>query len=227
MDKRFWAIIGAIIIIFLGVVVVRNHKSPASSDSTKPTSHIVGKSAANVTFVEYGDFECPVCGVYFQTVEQVQQKYSDQVRFQFRNLPLTQIHKNAFAGARAAEAADLQGKFWQMHDLLYQNQDQSGQSGWVASDSPLDDYFVGYAKQLGLNIDKFKSDYASTVVNDRINADIAAFNKTGQQLATPTFFLDGTYIPNSKLVDSKTGAPSVDAFSQIIDAELAKKTATP
>jgi len=175
--------------------------------------------------MEYGDYECPVCGIYYSTVKQVAAQFSNDIYFQFRNLPLTQIHKNAFAAARAAEAAGLQDKFWEMHDLLYENQDPTGQNGWVASNDPLT-FFTPYAKQLGLNTTQFNSDYASDKVNNAISADLTAFGKTGQQEATPTFFIDGTYVPNTELTDSKTGQPSVDKFAAVINAEIAKKNPT-
>jgi protein-disulfide isomerase len=166
--------------------------------------------------VEYGDYECPVCETYASTVQQVQQKYNAQIKFQFRNLPLTSIHPNAIGAARAAEAADLQGKFWQMHDVLYEAQNWSE---WSTSNDP-DPYFWTYAQQLGLNVNKFKSDFASSEVNNRVQADLAAFSKTGEQQATPTFFLNGKYVPNAQFVDPSTQAPSIAAFSKVIDAEL-------
>lgn len=219
MDKRFWAIIGVIILIFGGVLFYNSRTTKTTVASA--TNHTKGNLKSSVSIVEYGDYECSACGQFFPIVQQVQQKYGATVRFQFRNLPLSSIHPNAFAGARAAEAADLQGKFWEMHDLLYQNQDTSGQSGWVASKDVLSSYFVGYAQQLGLNIAKFKTDYASATVNDRINADIDAFKATGQQQSTPTFFLNGKIVNNSSFVDS-TGRPSLAAFSSVIDKALGK-----
>ena len=218
MDKRFLAIIGVIVVVFLGVVLFSNHGGSNSKSSSgspgQPTNHVAGTLNSKVTLVDYGDDECPVCESYFSTVQQVAQKYNTQVKFQFRNLPLLQIHPNAYAGARAAEAADLQGKFWQMHDLLY---DPQNWNAWSTSSNP-NPYFWQYAQQLGLNVSKFKTDFSGDQVNNRIQADLAAFSKTGQQEATPTFFLNGKYVPNSKLVDAN--GPSVDAFSKVLDAAL-------
>jgi protein-disulfide isomerase len=184
---------------------------------------VEGKNAKGVTLIEYGDYECPICGAYYQPLKDAVAQYSNDIHFQFRNLPLTSIHQNAFAGARAAEAASLQGKFWQMHDKLYENQDRTGASGWVASRDPLNEYFVNFAKQIGLNIDQFKTDYASGKVNDVINADLAEFRKTGQEQATPTFFMNGTYLPNGGLVDAQ-GNPSADKIGAAIKAEIDKKS---
>lgn len=218
MDKRFWAIIGVIVVIFGGILVFQSHKtnSNGSSSSGQPTNHVLGATTSKVTLVEYGDYECPVCEGYFTTLQQVQQKYADTVKFQFRNLPLLQVHPNAFAGARAAEAADMQGKFWQMHDTLYES---SNWNEWSTSSNP-NPYFRTYAKQLGLNVDTFNKDFASSAVNDRINADMVAFKKTGQQESTPSFFINDKYYANNNFVDS-TGTPSLDAFSKVLDASLA------
>jgi len=220
MDKRFWGIIAAIIVVFGAIFIISgNHnKAAAPSSSSQPTNHVEGQGKDGITLIEYGDYECPFCGQFEPIVEQVQQQYSSAIFFQFRNLPLTQIHQNAFAGARAAEAAALQNKFWQMHNALYQAQDPNGQSGWVASSDPLDSYFTNFAKQLGLNVTQFKTDYASDKVNNTINADLAAFAKTKADEATPTFFLDGTKISPTE---------SVASFQKILDAEIKKKGFTP
>lgn len=216
MSKGFWAVILIIVVALGGVFLLTNHSNTTSgSDNGKPTNHVEGSAKTGVKLVEYGDYECPYCGQFYSIVKQVASQYNDQIQFQFRNLPLTSIHKNAFAGARAAEAAALQGKFWQMHDTLYENQDPNGASGWVASDNPLDDYFVKFAQQIGLNVTQFKTDFASNKVNDAINADLAAFKKTGAEQATPTFFLDGKQIhPGYDVGD----------FQKAIDAEIKAKT---
>lgn len=208
MSGKFWLVIGIIVIVFGGILIFHSDKTSNNSSGT-PSNNIEGKGTTGVKLVEYGDFECPYCEEYFPVVKQVAALYNDQIYFQFRNLPLTQIHPNAFAGARAGEAASLQGEFWQMHDLLYENQDQ-----WVSSSNP-QSYFDIYAKQLGLNMTEFNNDFASTQVNDTIQADIAAFNKTGLPEATPTFFLDGKHI---------TPDPTVASFSQLINAAIKQKT---
>ena len=216
MSKAFWGVIIAIVVVLGGIFWATSSKNPTSSSSNvQPTNHVEGQGSTGVTLVEYGDYECPYCGQYYPTVKQVEQQYDNKIHFQFRNLPLSQVHPNAMAGARAAEAAGLQGKFWQMHDLLYENQDPTGRTGWVADTKDvLDDYFVGYAQQLGLNTTQFKNDFKSATVNDMIQADITAFGKTGAQEATPTFFLDGKQIqPQNNVSD----------FQKYIDAEIKAK----
>jgi len=222
VDKRFLGILAGIIIIFVGIVAISNHSNNGSSGSnsgggTQPTHNVMGNGAKGVTLMEYGDFECPICGAYYEPLKQAVAQLNNDIYFQFRNLPLVSIHPNAFAGARAAQAAALQGKFWQMHDLLYQNQ-----SDWV-NETNVQPIFENYAKELGLNVTKFKQDYASSQVNDAINADLNAFSKTGQEMATPTIFIDGKYVPNTEFTDPQTGAPSADKIVAVVNAEIAKK----
>jgi protein-disulfide isomerase len=220
MSKQFWIALAAIAVILGAILIVTKHdqRTTTGSASGQPTHHVEGTSPAGVTLVEYGDYECPVCGSFYTTVKQVAAAYNDKMIFQFRNLPLTSIHQNAFAGARAAEAAGLQNKYWEMHDLLYTNQ-----SAWAQSND-VEAIFKTYASQLGLNVTQFEQDYASEKVNNAINADLSAFAKTGDEMATPTFYLDGKKVDNTKLIDA-SGQPSVASFSKIIDAEIAKKTA--
>lgn len=206
----FWAIIAAIALLFVGLVAFTGDdaKAPSGGNNTsKATNHVSGSNSTGVRLVEYGDFECEFCGRYYPLVEQVKEKYKDKIEFQFRNLPLIQIHKNAFAAARAAEAADKQGKYWEMYNLLFQNQ-----TSWASAEDakPI---FEQYATQLGLNIEKFRTDAASTTTNEIINADIAEFKKTKEQMSTPTFFLDG------KKIEPK----SVDEFSKLIDEAIKAK----
>lgn len=223
MSKQFWAVIIAVVIILAGILLVtkQDAKAPGGGNSSQATNHIEGQGKAGVTLVEYGDYQCPACGEYYQPLQQVFAKYSKQIFLQFRNYPLTSIHPNSFAAARAAEAAGMQNKYWQMHDMLYQENvayysaQQAGQSysSWIGASDPLS-FFTQYAKTLGLNVAKFKQDYASSAVNSAINADMAAGNKFNIS-GTPTYVLDG------KKIASPT--PTVEAFSAVLDAEIAKK----
>ncbi len=220
MDKRFWGILIVIVLVFGGIFIVSNNNKNNSSDSTTtntPTNHTSGQDKDKVTLLEYGDFECPYCAEYYPIVAQVATAYAPYITFQFRNLPLTTIHPNAFAGARAAEAAGLMGQYWQMHDLLYQQGESyyasnEKSASWISSANPLTD-FDQFATQLGLNVTKFNTDYASTQVNNNINSDVAAFAKTGAQEATPTFFLNGTQVQP---------AASFASFQTFINAAIKK-----
>ncbi|HVA11364.1 MAG TPA: DsbA family protein, partial [Candidatus Dormibacteraeota bacterium] len=195
----------------------KSTNSPTSGNGAL-SQHIEGLGQDHVTLVEYGDYECPYCGSYFPIVNQIAAQYNNQITFQFRNFPLTSIHPNAFAGARAAEAAALQGKFWQMHDLLYQQNEiyyanNQPQNNWVGAPNP-QTYFDQLATQLGLNLTKFNQDYTSNLVNGTINADMAEGNKLGVS-GTPAFFLDGKQISVGE---------SAAQFQSIINTEIAKKT---
>ena len=214
MDKRFFAVIAVIVAVFVGVAVVTNHKKDdtAKNDTTSAsqgTSHSKGSNDAKVTLIEYGDYQCPACEQYYPIINQVLDAYGDKVKFEFRNYPLTNMHPNAYAAARAAEAASLQNKFWEMHDMLY---DSINWQTWTVANNPQTN-FNSYAQTLGLDVAKFQSDFSSSKVNDLIRADMAKGDAI-KITATPTFVLNG------KKLDS-VGA-SVDAFKAIIDPELKK-----
>ena len=213
MSKQFLGVIVAIVVIFFGVYYFSSHNSTktrttSTTTNSKPSDHVEGQGSTGVTLVEFGDYECPYCGEYYPIVKAVVKQYYSQIYFQFVNFPLVSIHQNAFAAARAAEAASMMGDFWQMHDLLYQNQSQ-----WVSSSNPLP-YFLLYAKSLGLNTNTFQKDYNSDAVNNVINADMNKGNSLGID-ATPTFYLDGKQIQPIN---------TTSAFDTLINAAIAQKT---
>ena len=141
--------------------------------------HVRG-SPAGPLIIEYGDYECPYSRQAFHAIEQVEQQLGGNVRFAFRHFPLTGIHPHALAAAAAAEAAALQGWFWDMHELLFHRQK-------ALEDGDL----RGYAAQLGLDVSAFDRDRASTVVADRIRRDIDSGLASRQVLGTPTLFING------------------------------------
>ena len=208
MNKNFWGILAVIFVIF-GTVFFITHKNTNSSTSgnSAPSHNIEGLGKANVKFVEYGDYECPYCEEYSSVVKQVVSDEFNNITFQFVNFPLTSIHPNAFPAARAAQAAGLMGKFWQMHDALY---NPSNWSQWSTSSNPMP-YFQTYATQLGLNLNAFINNYNSNQVNNMIEADITLGNNLNIQ-GTPTFYLDGKQIQVS---------PQVSAFEKLINAAIA------
>lgn len=217
MDKKFWGILGGLVIIAIVLAIIFSGGG-GNTTNAQPTNHVEGSAKYGIKLVEYGDYECPYCAEFYPITNQIASIYANYIQYQFRNFPLTSIHQNALAGARAAEAAALQGKFWQMHDLLYQNNHYDQQTGWVVSGDPLDDYFVGYAKQIGLNIAKFKTDYASDKVNNVIQADMNAGNNLGID-ATPTFYLNGQKLNPTSI--------NISYFEKVINAALEKKGVTP
>lgn len=141
--------------------------------------HILGPASAPVTLVEYGDYECPYCGAAHGIVRQIQQTVGDQMRFVFRHFPLTQIHPHAEHAAEAAEAAAAQDRFWEMHDVLYENQ------------RALDDWhLVGYAEALGLDAARIARELAEDAYHNRVREDFMSGVRSGVN-GTPTFFING------------------------------------
>jgi len=190
MSKRFLLVLIVCVLGLIGVYVATSEKEDAStpkSSGATISNNVIGANKKGVTLVEYGDFQCPACAGYHPLVKQIIEKYKDDIQFQFLNFPLQQIHQNARAAARTAEAAGKQGKYWEMHDILYEQQDS-----WKDSTS-VNTIFDGYATQLGLNLQQLKTDFGSNAVNETINADLAEGQRLGVD-STPTFFLQGKKI---------------------------------
>ena len=130
--------------------------------------------------VEYGDYECPYSRAAFRQIERVEAELGDGVRFAFRHFPLTDIHPHALAASAAVEAAELQGSFWEMHDLLFRRQKALE-----------DDDLLRYADELGLEIEAFERDRAGAPVLNRIRRDVESGIASGEVRGTPTLFIDG------------------------------------
>lgn len=209
MSKRFLAILAVLVVGFVGFLIFngQSDSNEPSNSAISASQHTQGAGNKNVTLIEYGDFQCPSCASYFPVLQQVKEKYGDDITFQFRHFPLTQIHQNAMAAHRAAEAASKQGKFWEMHDLLYERQNLWAQSSNAAQQ------MEDYATELALNVDQFKTDYQSSDVNGVINADLAA-GKEVEVTGTPTFVLNGQKIDSPE--------PTLEAFSKVIDEALSQ-----
>lgn len=165
---------------------------------------VKGSRTASAVLVEYSDFQCPACGAYYPLVKRVAEEYGDKLAIVYRNFPLTTIHKNALRGAYAAEAAGQQGKFWEMHDRLFENQKE-----WSEGENP-QKFFDAYATALNLDMDRFRKDMDSRSVKDKVSADAASAEKY-EVNGTPTFFLNG------KKLDS---VRSFDDFKTVIDEAL-------
>lgn len=141
--------------------------------------HIQGQADAAIELVEYGDYQCPYCGQAYYIVKEIQKKLGDKLKFVFRNYPLEQLHPYAVHAAVAAETAAMQGKFWEMHDILFENQRH-------LEDSSL----VRYAKEIGLDVSKFEKDFGSDELVEKVDRDIASGNRAGVQ-GTPSFYVNG------------------------------------
>ena len=209
MSKRFWVIILLLVAGLMGVIWFSGDKDTAGQTSASSggtiVKHVTGNKDASVALVEYSDFQCPACAAYYPIVEQVVEKYGSKISFEYRHYPLTAIHNNAFAAARASEAAGKQGKFWEMYRLLFANQE-----AWARS-STSQRIFEGYARQLGLDINRYKTDFASSKTNGAINASIREFNSHGWSKSTPTFVLNG----------KKIQPRDAEEFGKLIDQQLA------
>ncbi|OGI97564.1 hypothetical protein A3A11_01905 [Candidatus Nomurabacteria bacterium RIFCSPLOWO2_01_FULL_43_15] len=206
-DKFVLSIIVATILILVGAVFFfskMDSSSSSDSNSSTPVSqenqkllevvsddYIKGNKDASVTIVEYLDFECEACGAYYPLVKQLAEEFKNDVRFVNRYFPLPG-HKNGLPAALAVEAAGKQGKYWEMHNILFDNQ-----KTWGEKQSPDPSIFEGYAKQIGLNMEQFKKDVSSNEVKERVNRDKNSGTKLGVS-GTPTFFLNGEKIPNPK-----------------------------
>jgi protein-disulfide isomerase len=166
--------------------------------------HVYGPADAPVTIIEYSDFQCPACEMYHFVIEKLLASSTYPIRFVYRNFPLSQ-HANAIPSVLASEAADQQGKYWEMHKLIFDNH-----ADWTElSDS--NPVFLGYAAKIGLNIEKYKADIASSTLKSAITKEVADGVALGIN-STPTFFINDKVIVNP---------PSYAEFKTIID-EAAK-----
>ena len=141
--------------------------------------HIQGPADAAVTLVEYGDYECPYCGAAYPIVKELQARMGDRLRFVFRNFPISTSHPHAEQAAEAAEAGAAQGRFWEMHDLLYENQTHLR-----------DQDLHAYAEQLGIDVVRFDKDLAEHVHAPRVREDFMSGVRSGVN-GTPSFYVNG------------------------------------
>jgi protein-disulfide isomerase len=210
LDKIKWVIFSVIVVGILAALIIFpsgskidvskvdvNAVQTANAQDGNIADHVFGKIGSKVTLIEYGDFQCPGCGDINPTIVTVTDKYKDQLQFVFRNFPLTTLHANAKSAAAAAEAAGIQGKYWEMHTKIY-----TAQSDWEnLTGTDRTNFFVQFATDLGLNITKFKSDMASTAVDTKISFDQALGFKINID-STPTFYLDGNNLDSTVWGDS-------------------------
>jgi protein-disulfide isomerase len=161
-----------------------------------------------VTMEEYGDYQCPPCGLLYPELKKIEAEYGSNVHMVFHHFPLTKIHKNALAAAHAAEAAARQNHFWEMHDRLYRNQ-----KSWADEADPRP-IFLGYARELGLDVERFNKDMDSAEVESRITADSQQATSLGI-IGTPTILIDGRQL--------RPEATTPEGIRRGIDFMLAQK----
>lgn len=150
-----------------------------------PLDHVRGPDGAAITLVEYGDYECSYCGEAFPIIKELQRRFTGALRFVFRNLPLPEVHPHAERAAEAAEAVGIQGWFWEMHDLLYQHQDDLS-----------DEALMAYAERAGADVHEVASVLASGAPRQRVQDDVSGAIRSGVN-GTPTFFVNGDHYEGS------------------------------
>jgi protein-disulfide isomerase len=197
MPSRFTLIIIGLVVGFGGIFWFTKQRAstPTTTNNAQLSEHKSGTGTAKVTLTEYGDFACPACYQFYPVVEQVREKYKDQITFQFLHYPLTEIHQNALVASRAAEAAGVQGKFWEMYKQLYETQ-----PNWRDSGNPLP-LFEQFAEGMGLDKAKFVTDLKSDQINAIVQAD--RNNAKGRGFtSTPTFLINDKQIENPRDAES-------------------------
>jgi protein-disulfide isomerase len=208
----------ALVIIVLAVAVAggaavyfsRQPDQPTNASDSSTTlkntggGRFRGPENAKVTLVEFGDYQCPSCKAYHPLVQEALSRYPQQLRLEFHHYPLVSIHANAMAASLAVEAAGEQGKYWEMHDLIFERQDE-----WSRSPNPEPD-FLALAQRLGLNQDAFMQAMRSPQLQDRVLQDVVRAQQANVE-AVPTFFING---------QKQSLPPSIQAFVDTIESHL-------
>lgn len=209
MKSIYWAV-GVVVVLggiyFLFTSGVAKVEPPFQVGVIHPLDQVKGNASSTVILTEYSDFQCPACRTYYPVLREIVTEYGDRIALVYRHFPLLSIHPNAEFAARAAEAAGKQGKFWEMHDLLFEKQNEwSGVSDIVST-------FRSYATLLGISVDQFEVDFRSKEVKDLVTAERVHALRLGIQ-GTPSFFINGSQIKNPN---------SVEEFRSIIESALSQ-----
>ncbi len=186
MKDHIWKIIGVIAVVAIGAsVVYSNSVANKANEGIVFTAHTKGAEDATVTLTEYSDFQCPACGQFAAVIKDVLATYPNDIKFEYKHFPLVSIHPFAIPAAKAAEAAGQQGKFFEMHDKLFENQQV-----WANSVNPAT-YFTSYAEEIGLDVGLFKTHMKASRIEDKIADEFKEAREHGLT-GTPSFFLNGT-----------------------------------
>lgn len=212
--KRYLAvlIIAAVLVVAIvaGVFLFRS----GGNNDVASQPPVVASTPSVVTLEEFGDYQCPPCAQLHPTLKEIKQQYGPSLNLVFRNLPLT-IHKNALIAAQAAEAARVQNRFWEMHDLLYEKQD-----AWKDDNNPKS-RFIKYAGELGLDTARFEQDLTSDQVRFRLQADLDAAARLGIN-GTPTILINGR-----QMKTEATNADGIRRGIQLMMSRQGQDTTTP
>ena len=182
--------------------------TPAVAEAGADPPHAEGPADVLVTIEEFGDFQCPPCALLHPVLKTMEKEFGSKLRVIFREFPLVPAHEHALSAARAAEAAGLQGKFWQMHNLIYTNQ-----NSWKNA-FDVRPIFEEYATRIGLNLERYRQDLTSEAVQNRIFLDGKRARALGVK-GTPTVFMNGREVPFESLEPTK--------FRPLIQAEIAAR----
>lgn len=223
MTKKAWIIFATICVALIGGLVYLNKNSKvdvsaidvtaiqkASADNGNIGDHTFGNMNSKVILIEYGDYQCPGCGEASPVIKELTEKYKDQMGFVFRNFPLTSIHPNSLAASTTAEAAGLQGKFWEVHNALYENQNSWNQ----LAGADRTNYFVTLAGNAGADSKKVESllngdSTDAKNVSKKISFDVAIGRKAGVT-GTPSFYLNGKNVGDKYYLNDKLVKAGVD-----------------
>ena len=195
--KNPWVAIGVVVAVLIGSSVWYSMQvDQTNNEGVTLTDHVQGGADAKVTLIEYSDFQCPACGQFEPVVQEVLAEYGDQIRFEYKNFPLIQLHPFAEQAAVAAEAAGQQGKYFEYHNMLF-----AKQAEWTKGVTP-SGFFTQYAEELGLDLETFARHQRSSLIREKVKADYKAAVAMGLT-STPTFFLNGTKMELSSIDDFK------------------------
>ena len=183
--KNPWLIFGGIIVLlFVGAFYIASTAGDANNEGIEEMTHFKGNADAEIVLVEYSDFQCPACRAMYPIVSELMEQYGESLRFEYRHFPIERAHPYAIQAAMAAEAAGQQGKFYEFHDALFENQAQ-----WSQSPTP-NVLFAQYAEQLELDMDTYRRHANASVLRDKVRAQQQEGLEAGVT-GTPTMFLNG------------------------------------
>lgn len=227
MSKKTWIIFGIIVVSFIGGMLVFSESNkinldgidlgkiiPASDQNGNTQEHVKGSADSKVVLVEYGDYQCAGCASVYKRINSIAEDYKNELAVVFRNYTIDG-HQNALSAAAAAESANLQGKFWEMHNLIYDNQTEWSNAGVTERN----DLYLSYAKQLGLDETKFTEGMKDTSVRKKIEFDKSVAKAAGLD-STPYFILNG------EKIDYETWSDD-DKLRELIDKVLKDNGITP
>lgn len=216
--KNPWIIFGGIIaLLFVGAFYIAGTAGEVNNEGIEEITHIKGNPDAEVVLVEYSDFQCPACRAMFPVLAGLMEQYGEQIRFEYRHFPIERAHPYAVQAGAAAEAAGQQGKFYEFHDLLFDNQQE-----WSASPTP-NVFFAQYAEQLELDMDMYSRHANASLLRDKVRAQQKQALEAGVT-GTPTMFLNGErmeYSTYDEFITQVTAAIDPSLAPQAESAESA------